>query len=66
MSFSETIREANEAERDKHAAALRRELQENGVPALRDLGSLRALKNRHPLPADVFDRIVEKARARKS
>jgi hypothetical protein len=65
MSFANELRIARAEESTRDAAALEAELRKNGVPAPRDLASLRALKVRYLVPADVFDVIVGSVRAGK-
>ena len=62
MSFADTIREASQAERAKHAVALERELRQAGVPSARDLSRLAPLKSKYPLPSVIFDGLLEKLR----
>jgi hypothetical protein len=64
-NFANSLREASQAERAKHAAALKRELQANGVPSARDLSRLALLKSKYPLPSAIFDELLAKLRTAK-
>jgi len=63
MSFSNSLRDAAQAERAKHARALERELGQAGVPSARDLSRLALLKSKYPLPSVIFDGLLEKLRS---